>query len=198
MLKNGQCRLTATNELNKEYGDIRDIIDKAVLSQEKEIKIRKVKIDISYNENLPKKVFVDQIRLIQILSSILYKTIKLLSEENHVKINVRTIIKNKTKQLSIIIEDDGFGIGFKEHVNDMKRLGGTEENSINGIDISVDTIEELVNLHQGEIIYNNRIQQGSTTIIIIPYLKQVNKKTIPPAEKIIDNIIYFPVKNKDK
>ena len=188
----------ATDELNKEYGDIRHIIDKAVLSQEKEIKIRKIKIDTFYNENLPKKVFVDQIRLIQILSSILYKTIKLLSEENHVKINVKTIIKNKTKQLSIGIEDNGFGIGFKDHVNDMKRLGGREENSINGIDISVDTIEELVSLHQGEIIYSNKIQQGATTIIIIPYLKKVNKKTIPPAEKIIDNIIYFPVKNKDK
>ena len=87
----------------------------------------------------------------------MYKTIKLLSEENHVKINVKTIIKNKTKQLSIGIEDNGFGIGFKDHVNDMKRLGGREENSINGIDISVDTIEELVSLHQGEIIYSNKI-----------------------------------------
>ena len=187
----------ATDELTKEYVQIRSIIDKVVLSQEKEIKIRNIKVFINYNKNLPKKVFVDQIRLIQILSGVLHKTINLLSDGNHVKINVKPTMKNKIRHLLISIEDDGFGIGFKEYINDIKKLGGKEEGSINGIDISVDTIEELVKLHQGEIVYNNIIQQSSITKIIIPCLKEIKKDAIVSDAKTMDNIIYLPIKNRD-
>lgn len=184
----------ATDELNKQDADIRHIINNVVLSQEKEIKIRKIKISVSYG-NLPKKVFVDQIRLIQVLSSILHKTINLLSEENHIKIEIKTIVRKKVKQLLISITDDGFGIGFKEHLNDVKRLGGNEENSINGIDISVDTFEELIKLHNGEIIYDSKIRQGSTTKIIIPYLKTLDKNTTSPPRNA-NNIIYLSARKR--
>jgi signal transduction histidine kinase len=188
----------ATDELNKEYADIYHIIGKVVLSQQKEIKIRNIQLDVSYSQNLPKKVFVDQIRLIQILSGILSKTISLLSASDQVRIKVKIIAKNKTKFLAIKIRDNGIGIGFKEHLQDAERFGGREESAINGIDISTDTIEELVKLHNGEIVYNNKIQQGSSTMIILPYIKKVKK--ITPAstvKKTVDNVIYLPIKSKE-
>jgi hypothetical protein len=189
----------ATDELNKEYVDIYHIVDRVVLSQEKEIKIRKIKLDVSCDKKLPKKVFVDQIRLIQILSGILNKTVKLLAEGDKIKISVRIAVRNKERNLAIKIQDNGVGIGFKEHIKDMEKYGKKEENAVNGIDIGIDTIEELIDLHHGEIFYDNKIHQGSSTTIIIPYTKKV-KKTKPLSsinKKSANNIIQFPVRIRD-
>jgi signal transduction histidine kinase len=199
-LEQGIANITkfATDELNKEFVDVHRIINRAVLSQEKEIKIRNIRLEVFYDAKLPKKIFVDQIRLIQILSSILHKTILLLSEENMVKIFVKTTVKNKKKNLSVRIEDDGMGIGFKEYISDAKKFGGKEESSVNGIDISVETIEELVALHQGEIVYDNKIQYGSSTTIILPCIKQIKKNPPASSKKAADNLIYFPVRNENQ
>lgn len=188
----------ATDELNKEYTDIRSVINKSVLSQEKEIKIRNINFDIIYSKNLPKKVFIDQVRLTQVLSAILGKTIALLSEENTFTITVKTVVKNKNKKLSIIIKDNGIGIGFKDHASDARRFGSKEESSINGIDISVDTIEDLVKLHQGDIVYKNQIQQGSSTTITIPCFKKINKIKESSIEYKGNNVIKFPIKNQNE
>lgn len=189
----------ATDELNKEYVDIYHIVDRVVLSQEKEVKIRKIRLDVSCDKKLPKKVFVDQIRLIQILSGILNKTVKLLAEGDEIKISVRIAVRNKERNLTIKIQDNGVGIGFKEHIKDMEKYGKKEENAVNGIDIGIDTIEELIDLHHGEIFYDNKIHQGSSTTIIIPYTKKVKKtKPLPSInKKPANNIIQFPVRIRD-
>lgn len=188
----------ATDELNKEYVDIRSVINKSVLSQEKEMKIRNIKFDVIYGKNLPKKVFIDQVRLTQVLSAILHKTISLLSERDSFSITVKTVTKNKTKQLSISIKDDGIGIGFKDHARDAKRFGNKEEGSVTGIDISIDTIEDLVKLHQGDIFYENQIQQGSKTTIIIPCFRKVIKVKEATVDYNGSNIIKLPIKNKSE
>ncbi len=188
----------ATDELNKEYADIRNIISRSVMSQEKEIKMKNIRFDVIYDKNTPKSVFVDKIRLTQVISAILQKTINLLDSENSFEIHVKQIIRNKTKQLSIKIIDDGIGIGFKDYITNAKQIGKKEETSINGIDISVETIEDLIKLHQGEIIYKNQIQEGSTTTIIIPHIKKVDKITFSNNNYKSDNIIPFPIQKKDQ
>lgn len=185
----------ATDELNKEYIEIKYVIDRVVLSQEKEIKTRNIILEIDYEKNLPKKVFVDQIRLIQILSSILNKTVKLLIDGRTIRISIKNIIKNKSKHIAIKIEDNGIGIGIKEHLESAKRLGGYEENAINGIDISINTIEELVKLHGGEILYENEIRKGSSTTIVIPILIKERKPKPVATKNITDNIVYLPARN---
>jgi signal transduction histidine kinase len=71
------------------------------------------------------------------------------------------------------------------------------DQSINGTDISVDTIEELIKLHHGQIIYDNKFQKGSSTTIKIPYSskKRIRKPDLK-NRAISDNIIYLPIKNK--
>lgn len=188
----------ATDELSKEYIDIRSIISSAVMSQEKEIKMKNIKFNIIYDKNTPKSVFVDKIRLTQVLSSILHKTIALLDSENSFEIYVKQVMRGKNKKLSISIIDDGMGIGFKDFIANARKIGKKEEASINGIDISVETIEDLIKLHQGEMLYKNQIQQGSTTTIIIPYIKKVDKITFSNNNYISDNIIPFPAQKKDQ
>ncbi len=188
----------ATDELNKEYVDIRNIISRAVMSQEKEIKMKNISFDVIYDKNTPKSVFVDKIRLTQVISAILQKTVNLLESENHFQIQVKQIIRNKNKQLAISIADDGIGIGFKDYFTNAKQIGKKEETSINGIDISVETIEDLIKLHQGEILYKNQIQKGSTTTIIIPCIKKVDKITFSNNNYKYDNIIPFPIQKKDQ
>lgn len=189
----------ATDELNKEYVDIHHIIERVVLSQEKELKIRKIRLDVNCDKKLPKRIFVDQIRLIQILSGILNKTAKLLTEGDGIKISVKITIQDKKKNLAIKIQDNGVGIGFKEHIKDMEKYGKKEENAVNGIDIGIDVIEELVELHHGNIFYDNKIHQGSSTTITIPYIKKVKKsRPLPPTgKKTANNIIQFPIRIRD-
>lgn len=185
----------ATDELNKEYIEIKYVIDRVVLSQEKEIKARNIILEIDYEKNLPKKVFVDQIRLIQILSSIVNKTVKLLLDGRTIRISVKNIIRNKSKHIAIKIEDNGIGIGIKEHLESTKRLGGYEENAINGIDISINTIEELVKLHGGEILYENKIRKGSSTTIVMPIFTKERKPKPVATKNITNNIVYLPARN---
>jgi signal transduction histidine kinase len=184
----------ATDELNKEYCDMRNIIEKVAMSQAKELRIKGVKIDITYKDNLPSKVFLDQIRMTQIISSILHKTVRLLSSGDAVKIEVKIITKNKIKHLAIKIQDNGIGIGFKDYSQDNMGSGRDGDDAFfNGADISVDTIEELTKLHNGEIIYDNKIQKGSCVTIVMPYKKQEPLVVSKNAEKV-DNIIYMPLK----
>lgn len=184
----------ATDELNKELVDIKYLIDRVILSQEKEIKTKDIVFQIDYENNLPKKVYVDQVRLTQILSSVINKTIKILPSDSKVNICIKTITKNKHKHVAIKIEDNGIGIGIKEYLESAKKRGGYEESAVSGIDISIRTIEELVKLHGGEIFYNNKIQQGSTTTITIPYPK--TQKISKPRETAANNIVYLPLRNK--
>lgn len=188
----------ATDELNKEYANIRNIISRAVMSQEKEIKMKNINFNVVYDKNTPKSVFVDKIRLTQVISAVLQKTINLLDSENSFEIQVKQIVRNKTKQLAISIVDDGIGIGFKDYISNATQIGRKEETSINGIDISVETIEDLIKLHQGEILYKNQIQEGSTTTIIIPHIKKVDKITFLNNNYKPDNIIPFPIQKKDQ
>ena len=188
----------ATDELNKEYTDIRNIISRAVMSQKKEIKMKNISFNVIYDKNTPKSVFVDKVRLTQVVSAVLQKTVALLDSENSFEIQVKQIVRNKTKQLSISIVDDGIGIGFKDYITNAKQIGKKEETSINGIDISVETIEDLIKLHKGEILYKNQIQKGSITTIIIPHIKKVDKITFSNNNYKSDNVIPFPIQNKDQ
>lgn len=188
----------ATDELNKDDHNICDILDQVALSQAKELQIKKIKLTLNYDNNLPSRVFVDKIRLTQILSSVLNKTLRLLEQDNQITIDVKTVIRNKKKQLSIQIKDNGIGIGFKDHIKRIETLGGEKEGSISGINISVDTIEELIKLHDGTITYNNKIQQGSIADIIIPYKRPLRiKNSSPTQRKRKDNIIYLSSVRKD-
>lgn len=185
----------ATDEISRQYVNIYDIIQKVILSQEKAIRIRNIAININYHKALPKKIFVDEIRLIQILSGILHKTINILFEGNIIDINIKPITKNKIKNISIKIKDNGVGIGFKDHINNLKKFGKIEEHSITGIDISLETIEELVKLHMGKIIYNNILNEGSITEIIIPLSEsKTNDKPLNFKKKLPDNVLFFPLK----
>ena len=199
-LKQGIQKITkfATDELNKEDTDIRNIISRAVMSQKKEIKMKNISFNVIYDKNTPKSVFVDKVRLTQVVSAVLQKTVALLDSENSFEIQVKQIVRNKTKQLSISIVDDGIGIGFKDYITNAKQIGKKEETSINGIDISVETIEDLIKLHKGEILYKNQIQKGSITTIIIPHMKKVDKITFSNNNYKSDNVIPFPIQNKDQ
>lgn len=189
----------ATDELNKEHADIRSIVSRALLSQKKEITTRNIRFDVIYDKNTPKLVFVDQVRLTQIISAILNKTIPLLNSKNSFTIHVKSISKNKEKKLSISIIDDGMGIGFKDFAIAAEQIGKRNESSLTGIDISVETIEDLINLHNGEINYKNQIQKGSTTTIIIPYIKKLEKVAFLSNKNYkLDNVIPFPIQKKDQ
>jgi signal transduction histidine kinase len=113
--------------------------------------MKNISFNVIYDKNTPKSVFVDKVRLTQVVSAVLQKTITLLDSENSFEIQVKQIVRNKTKQLSISIVDDGIGIGFKDYISNATQIGRKEETSINGIDISVETIEDLIKLHHGEI-----------------------------------------------
>ncbi|NOZ47314.1 MAG: GAF domain-containing protein, partial [Chlorobi bacterium] len=144
------------------------------------------------NDNLPQSIFIDEVRLRQVLINIIGNAIKFTSV-GHVKIEVDFINKHKpTKDKSeevidliIAISDTGMGISKKmqEAIFDpFTQQKGQSVKAFGGTGLGLAITKKLVELMKGKIEVHSLEKKGSTFNIHIPGII-VSKELVQKKEK---------------
>lgn len=103
-------------------------------------------------------VMGDKIKLQQLFQNLMSNAIKFIDkEQGYVKINVEDI----GTHFKFSIEDNGIGIDEKHHSNIFKVFQSVNKRKDStGIGLSI--VQKIVELHQGEIWLNSKINEGTT------------------------------------
>ncbi len=138
--------------------------------QEKEIRVSK-----SYDTRIPKILIGDPIRINQILLNLLSNSIKFTKNGGKISIDVNLINQDDTAvSIELTVSDTGIGIPpekleaifepFIQSSSDTARkYGGT------GLGLSI--VKRLVDLMNGKVCVNSKINEGSSFIITLPFIK---------------------------
>ncbi|WP_257669056.1 response regulator [Parapedobacter tibetensis] len=122
---------------------------------------------VAHDENLPKHILADSLRLTQILSNLISNGIK-FTEKGSVCLETKLIKRSKQRvHIQFSVKDTGIGISsnaldkifqsFEQGEEGItKRFGGT------GLGLAI--VKRLVNLHQGQIHAHSELGKGSEFI----------------------------------
>jgi PAS domain S-box-containing protein len=178
--------------INETYFNIRDLILEQVQLQNNNAKKKDLKLNVSFDSNLPVNIYGDDFRLKQIISNLISNAIK-FTEIGQISFTAEIETENEEKyDFLFAISDTGIGVPFdkKEMIfetftqasNDTTRLyGGT------GLGLSI--VKNLVEVQGGKIWLESEINKGSTFFVRIPFKKKPTDsiKTIIKAKKNYDS-----------
>lgn len=142
-----------------------NVLDKLFALFHQNASSKNTELILNINENVPKGIFADETRLLQILSNLLSNAIK-FTENGTVTVNCskEEQIDNKVKLL-FEVEDTGIGIS-KDHLDDLfktfSQVDTSYTKSYGGTGLGLAISEELCNMMGGEIGVRSEINVGST------------------------------------
>ncbi|HEO65881.1 MAG TPA: PAS domain-containing hybrid sensor histidine kinase/response regulator, partial [Spirochaetes bacterium] len=152
--------------------DVRSILKEMENIFSQKVDENNVNFIIDIDSDLPKALLLDETRLRQIFLNIIGNAVK-FTESGYIKLAVHTVNpdENKSKlDLKFCIEDTGIGIAddqketifesFRQHENqDHNKYGGT------GLGLAI--TKRLVEMMDGEIALESRLNKGSTFSVIL-------------------------------
>ncbi len=173
-IESGLMRIEPTNI------NLRDLIQSVKMMFEKQANDKNIDLNIEFNENVPKEIKGDGMRITQILVNLLSNAFKFTSTGS-IKILIDLISSKNGKELiSVAVADTGIGIEdyklnrifdrFQQSDDSItRRFGGT------GLGLTI--AKEIVELMQGEISVKSELNSGSTFTIKIPFERVVKDST---------------------
>lgn len=128
-------------------------------------------IDLRMNlgENLPNELYGDQIKVKQILSTLLANSIK-HTQEGYIELRINSIIKENICRLILVVEDSGKGISIfkqKDILDNHEELTKEEINNKDNLELNLKTIRKIVNMIGGTFIIESSGTQGTKITITI-------------------------------
>ena len=129
-------------------------------------------------------IYDDKERFTQIIHGLLHRSIEFLREGEIISITAKTKKSKNINNLVISMEDQGFGLSETQR----KELFNTHnpvsiDRDIEGIDISLESIEALIILHKGTIKLEDNYSNGSKVTLTIPYISAEENKKIENFNK---------------
>lgn len=129
---------------------------------------KSLQLKIIVDENVPKTLIIDEVRIRQIIFNLLANALK-FTKTGYIQVKISSSsVKNKKINLTIEVEDSGIGMdeseqeniftAFTQHSNQStKEYGGT------GLGLTI--TKNLVSLMDGDITLTSKRDQGSTFIV---------------------------------
>uniref|UniRef100_UPI00404A11AD PAS domain S-box protein n=2 Tax=Flavobacterium sp. TaxID=239 RepID=UPI00404A11AD len=175
--------------------EIEKSIKSMLKSFELDLRQKNLKLIIDYQENIPKIVSGDSIRLNQILTNLIGNAIK-FTHEGSITVSVKIESENNEKlSLEIAISDTGIGIEESKIQTIFKLFEQAEINTSNlygGTGLGLAIVKSLVESQDGKISVESKIGVGSTFKFILPFQKTnvefLNNNTVSKQLKNIENI----------
>jgi len=161
---------TGKMELNPVEYSLPDMINDTVLLNTARIGNKPVKFILSVNENLPEKVFGDELRLKQILNNLLSNAIK-YTDEGAVKLSVRHGIREDGDlDLRFEVADTGQGIEKEDKeklFSEYLRFNIMANRKTEGTGIGLSITQNLVKMMDGDISAESEYGKGSTFTVTV-------------------------------
>ncbi len=158
------------------------------------IKEKNLKLEVNINENVPKVVLGDVLRVQQVLTNLAGNAVK-FTESGFVKINVEKIKETETEDiLQFSVIDSGIGIPedkIEMIFETFTRVFDEKVKTYGGTGLGLAITKQLVQLHGGIIRVESVLDKGSTFICEIPFKKvqhSIEEAIVEEEEEINLNI----------
>jgi PAS domain S-box-containing protein len=185
-LREGKINLEE-KELN-----IQDLIHNLTTIIGYKIKEKNLELEINIEENVPKCVLGDVLRVQQVLTNLAGNAVK-FTEKGFVRITVEKTRETETEDfLEFRVTDSGIGIPedkIEMIFETFTRVFDEKVKTYGGTGLGLAITKQLVQLHGGTVRVESVIDEGSTFICEIPFKKfQLSTETDkePEVEEIID------------
>lgn len=149
----------------------KNFFEEIKLRMQTEIKNKEKNIEFRYeiSNSIPKKLNGDNIRLKQVILSILFDSIK-HTENGFIELNINSIIKYGVCRLIIEISDSGKGIDIDKVNTILSTTGELTKEEIERIDklnITLPLTNKIIKTLNGSFIIKSEVNKGTNFLIII-------------------------------
>jgi len=177
--------------INKEY-DIKNILDELIALTKARIGDKGLEFRYHIDEDIPRVLYGDSIRLKQIILNILTNAVK-YTKEGYIDFKVSSVKKDNICRLIISVEDTGIGIkqeDIPKIFSKFERLGVEKQITIEGTGLGLAITKKLVELMNGKIVVQSVYGKGSKfTISIDQRIISVNAPTIVNTTKSESKVV---------
>ena len=148
------------DKLNYEILDINILLEDVTDTLEELFKKNKIKYRVEYIDD---DIYIlgDYEKLKQVLINVLKNSVE--SKNKNLRIEINSYITKK--DVCICIKDNGGGI------EDINKLGNGYSNKYNGMGIGTNFSKNIINKHNGKIIYESVKNEGTTVNILLPIFR---------------------------
>lgn len=166
-------------ELHSEAINLKDIISdlRHIFSQKVEEK--GLKLQFEFPEIFPDYVFLDEVRIRQVLLNLVGNAIK-FTKDGYVKISLRlenAEDEDKINNISISVEDTGIGIPENDQTvifDSFRQAAGISAKHFGGTGLGLAISKRLVEMMNGKIVVKSEVGIGSTFTINMANIKSVD------------------------
>lgn len=141
---------------------------------------KKISVNVDIDENIPSKLYGDELRIKQIITNIISNAVKYTEKG---VVTLRATYKDNAEDgilLCVSVKDTGIGIkpeDMPKLFDNFKRLELDKNRTVQGTGLGLSIAKQLVDLMKGEIQVNSEYGKGSEFTILVPQ-KVVNNKPI--------------------
>jgi signal transduction histidine kinase/diacylglycerol kinase family enzyme/DNA-binding response OmpR family regulator len=160
---------TGKLELNPSEYDVPSLINDAVQLNIVRIGSKHIDFKLDLDENLPSRLYGDELRLKQILNNLLSNAIK-YTEKGFVKLSVNHFILGEDIMLRFVVEDTGQGMrgeDKKRLFSQYLRFNAAANRSTEGTGLGLNITKKLVEMMDGVIGVQSEFGKGSVFTVTI-------------------------------
>ena len=151
---------------------IRNVMNEIRLLFQGQAAENKSELVIADSGQLPDVLYGDPVRLKQILINLVSNAIK-FTKDGRVEVHISaTNFSGNNMQLTLEVKDTGIGIdnaNLEKIFEDFTQAGGDTSRKYGGTGLGLSIVNKLVDLHNGTINVESRINKGTRFTIQLPY-----------------------------
>ena len=140
---------------------------------------KNVKLEIDITDNVPKKLYGDDVKLKQIIMSVLFNSIE-NTEEGLINVKIDSIVRYDVCRLIIKIDDTGSGMSLSKIngiLDDNEELTQSDIVKLDELDMDLKATIKVVKLLGGSFNIKSEENKGSTFTIVIDQKCNIEEKT---------------------
>jgi signal transduction histidine kinase/DNA-binding response OmpR family regulator/HPt (histidine-containing phosphotransfer) domain-containing protein len=160
---------TGKMELNTSEYDIPSLINDAVQLNVVRIGSKQIDFKLVLDENMPSKLYGDELRLKQILNNLLSNAIK-YTEKGQVKLSVSHVCSGEDVILRFAVEDSGQGMkgeDVERLFSQYLRFNADANRATEGTGLGLNITKKLVEMMDGTIAAESEYGKGSTFTVTV-------------------------------
>ncbi len=176
------------NKIELTFSDfnLRKTIEEVVEAFKPQVTQKNIELNIHFKNALPEFIYSDEKKIRQILSNLISNAVK-FTNEGKVEIEVeKKNADNENLQLGFSVKDTGIGVK-KEDVptifESFRQLDISTRKEYQGTGLGLNIVKSLVELMNGEVVFESDFGKGSKVTFQIPVLGHSLEKRLPTPEK---------------
>jgi signal transduction histidine kinase/CheY-like chemotaxis protein len=160
---------TGKMELNPAEYDVPNLINDAVLLNVVRIGSKPIEFTLDLDENIPSRLYGDELRLKQILNNLLSNAIK-YTERGQVKLSIDHFLQSEDVMLRFIVRDTGQGMKSEDRqrlFSEYLRFNAKANRTTEGTGLGLNITKKFVEMMGGAIEVESEYGKGSTFTVTV-------------------------------